>query len=84
MSNIITIFTLGKLKKSVMKNFVKKSVFAVLAFFAILLTIGFDPDQFWYWLKLESIFVGGAWFWWWITDLKEVFDNDPEFKEDKA
>ena len=53
-------------------------------FFAILLTIGFDPDQFWYWLKLESIFVGGAWFWWWITDLKEVFDNDPEFKEDKV
>ena len=66
-----------------MKNFVKKSVFAVLVLLAILLFVGFDPDQFWYWLKLECAFVGGAWFWWWITDLKEVFANDPEFKEDE-
>lgn len=65
-----------------MKNFVKKSVFAFLVMLAVIICAGFDPDQFLHWLKIEGILVGSAWFWWWITDLKEVFKNDPEFKED--
>lgn len=65
-----------------MKNFVKKSVFAVLVMLAVVMYAGFDPDQIWHWFKIEGCLVGGAWFWWWITDLKDVFKNDPEFKED--
>ena len=67
-----------------MKKFIKKSVFAVLVILAVLVYIGVDVNQFGHWLKVECILVGSAWFWWWITDLKKIFDEEIDDKDNVA
>ena len=67
-----------------MKKFVKKSVFIVLVVLAVLVYIGVDVNQFGLWLKVESILIGSAWFWWWITDLKKIFAEEIDDKDNVA
>ena len=77
-------FAITIIKEKVMKKFIKKSVFAVLVILAVLVYIGVDVNQFGHWLKVEGILVGSAWFWWWITDLKEIFAEEIGDKDNVA